>query len=172
MEIVSDAQGARSSRHVTSISQASDLCCQFYACLSWKPKPPAKIYLKRKYLNPKASAANLRQYAANTLPKNPAVADLVQHGEDMKSSLARPLEKLLLPWTQLANDPLHLKKLALDQKSAQIILGHDSNQLNRQPTSHRVGRQESPPRKKLSHIQAPGAAGASISQASDLCCQF
>ena len=92
MEIVSDAQGARSSRHVTSISQASDLCCQFYACLSWKPKPPAKIYLKRKYLNPKASAANLRQYAANTLPKNPAVADLVQHGEDMKSSLARPLE--------------------------------------------------------------------------------
>ena len=81
MEIVSDAQGARSSRHVTSISQASDLCCQFYACLSWKPKPPAKICLKRKYLNPKASAANLRQYAANTLPKNPAVADLVQHGE-------------------------------------------------------------------------------------------
>ena len=72
MEIVSDAQGARSSRHVTSISQASDLCCQFYACLSWKPKPPAKIYLKRKYLNPKASVANLRQYAANTLPKNPA----------------------------------------------------------------------------------------------------
>ena len=92
MEIVSDAQGARSSRHVTSISQASDLCCQFYACLSWKPKPPAKIDLKRKYLNPKASVANLRQYAANTLPKNPAVADLVQHGEDMKSSLARPLE--------------------------------------------------------------------------------
>ena len=43
-------------------------------------------------LNPKASAANLRQYAANTLPKSPAVADLVQHGEDMKSSLARPLE--------------------------------------------------------------------------------
>ena len=55
-------------------------------------KPPAKTDLKREYLNPKASAANLRQYAANTLPKNPAVADLVQHGEDMKSSLARPLE--------------------------------------------------------------------------------
>ena len=55
-------------------------------------KPPAKTDLKREYLNPKASAANLRQYAANTLPKNPAVADLFQHGEDMKSSLARPLE--------------------------------------------------------------------------------
>ena len=49
-----------------SISQASDLCCQL------ETKTSSKIDLKWKYLNPKASVANLRQYAANTLPKNPA----------------------------------------------------------------------------------------------------
>ena len=71
----------------------------------------------------------------------------------MKSSLARPLENYFCLGLNLQMTRSTSKKLALDQKSAQIILGRDSNQLNRQPTSHRVGRQESPPRKKLSHIQ-------------------
>ena len=90
MEIVRDAQGARSSRHIHQPSQRPLL--PILGVSKLETKPPAKTDLKREYLNPKASAANLRQYAANTLPKNPAVADLVQHGEDMKSSLARPLE--------------------------------------------------------------------------------
>ena len=90
MEIVGDAQGARSSRHIHQPSQQPLLIILGVSKL--ETKPPAKTDLKREYLNPKASAASLRQYAANTLPKNPAVADLVQHGEDMKSSLARPLE--------------------------------------------------------------------------------
>ena len=90
MEIVGDAQGARSSRHIHQPSQRPLL--PILGVSKLETKPPAKTDLKREYLNPKASAASLRQYAANTLPKNPAVADLVQHGEDMKSSLARPLE--------------------------------------------------------------------------------
>ena len=116
MEIVGDAQGARSSRHINQPSQRPLL--PILGVSKLETKPPAKTDLKREYLNPKASAANLRQYAANTLPKKSGRSRPrpAWRGHEIKSCSA--VGKLLLPWAQLANDLLHLKKLASSTRKA------------------------------------------------------
>ena len=90
--------------------------------------------------------------------------------------------KLLLPWVQLPKHPLHLKKRASStRKVLKSFWGMIPTYSTARPHHIKSKKQTEPGSvaknlrrawKLSATLKAPGAAGTSISQASDLCCQF